>query len=223
MSLIGHRHLHASDRPASARYAGDQGVRQYRLAAAAVRSTSCLTRTFMGVGVGTRLRRDPAEPVSGCARDGVALGARGCAAERGGAHRWAGVHRRRRARNSPRRRTRWQIGVDLETALLDMAERNDISEYRFFATALALQSQTGGGLTETLETLADTIRKRENARKAWPRVGVGSAHQHLRAGRCCRSWSRAMLFVINPEYIGTAVHRSAPAKCCWASRSAMLK
>ena len=34
------------------------------------------------------------------------------------------------------------------------------SEYRFFATALGLQSQTGGGLTETLENLADVIRKR---------------------------------------------------------------
>ena len=57
------------------------------------------------------------------------------------------------------------IGVDLETALVEMAERNDLAEYRFFATALALQSQTGGGLTETLDTLADTIRKREAARK----------------------------------------------------------
>jgi tight adherence protein B len=57
------------------------------------------------------------------------------------------------------------IGMDLEAALVEMAERNDLAEYRFFATALALQSQTGGGLTETLDTLADTIRKREAARK----------------------------------------------------------
>lgn len=57
------------------------------------------------------------------------------------------------------------IGLDLEVALGEMAERNDLPEYRFFATALSLQSQTGGGLTETLETLADTIRKREAARK----------------------------------------------------------
>ena len=57
------------------------------------------------------------------------------------------------------------IGLDLELALVEMAERNELAEYRFFATALALQSQTGGGLTETLDTLADTIRKREAARK----------------------------------------------------------
>ena len=52
------------------------------------------------------------------------------------------------------------IGVPLEAALRGMAERSGLGEYRFFATALALQAQTGGGLTETLENLADVIRKR---------------------------------------------------------------
>lgn len=52
------------------------------------------------------------------------------------------------------------IGVPLDEALREMADRNDLAEYRFFATALTLQSQTGGGLTETLENLAEVIRKR---------------------------------------------------------------
>ncbi len=52
------------------------------------------------------------------------------------------------------------VGVPLEAALRGMAERSGLGEYRFFATALALQAQTGGGLTETLENLADVIRKR---------------------------------------------------------------
>jgi len=56
------------------------------------------------------------------------------------------------------------IGVPLEDALREMADRTRLPEYRFFATALSLQSQTGGGLTETLENLADTIRKRVAAR-----------------------------------------------------------
>ena len=56
------------------------------------------------------------------------------------------------------------IGRPLPDALKAMAARNQLPEYRFFATALAMQSQTGGGLTETLETLADTIRKRVAAR-----------------------------------------------------------
>ncbi|MEJ0015826.1 MAG: type II secretion system F family protein [Acetobacteraceae bacterium] len=52
------------------------------------------------------------------------------------------------------------VGVPLDQAVTEMAERNDLAEYRFFATAIALQAQTGGGLSETLENLADLIRKR---------------------------------------------------------------
>ena len=41
-----------------------------------------------------------------------------------------------------------------------MAERTGLAEYRFFATAIGLQAQTGGALSETLENLADVIRRR---------------------------------------------------------------
>ncbi len=57
------------------------------------------------------------------------------------------------------------IGVPLDEALKETAARNGLQEYRFFATALSLQAQTGGGLSETLENLADVIRKRVGARK----------------------------------------------------------
>lgn len=52
------------------------------------------------------------------------------------------------------------IGTSLEEAIKNLSERTRIAEYQFFATALSLQAQTGGGLTETLEGLADVIRKR---------------------------------------------------------------
>ncbi|MBB2163688.1 type II secretion system protein F [Gluconacetobacter sp. 1b LMG 1731] len=52
------------------------------------------------------------------------------------------------------------IGVPLEDGLHDMAARSGLPEYRFFATALALQTQTGGSPRATLEGLADVIRKR---------------------------------------------------------------
>jgi tight adherence protein B len=52
------------------------------------------------------------------------------------------------------------IGTPPEQALRDMAIRNELPEYGFFAAALTLQAQTGGGLTETLELLAEVIRKR---------------------------------------------------------------
>ena len=38
--------------------------------------------------------------------------------------------------------------------------RIKLTEYQFFATALTLQARSGGGITQTLETLADVIRKR---------------------------------------------------------------
>ncbi len=52
------------------------------------------------------------------------------------------------------------IGISVDVALAELAERIKLTEYRFFATALSLQSRSGGNITQTLETLADVIRKR---------------------------------------------------------------
>ena len=52
------------------------------------------------------------------------------------------------------------IGQSMETALLNLYERSGLTEYAFFAVTLGLQSQTGGSLAETLENLADMVRKR---------------------------------------------------------------
>lgn len=52
------------------------------------------------------------------------------------------------------------IGVTTEDALKALTTRSRLPEYRFFATALALQNHTGGGLSETLTNLADVIRRR---------------------------------------------------------------
>lgn len=56
------------------------------------------------------------------------------------------------------------IGQSLPEALLALSKRTEVREYRFFAIALSLQAQTGGSLTDTLENLADVIRKRVAAR-----------------------------------------------------------
>ncbi len=52
------------------------------------------------------------------------------------------------------------IGVPLDVALHAMSLRSGLAEYRFFATTVALQAQTGGTLGEALETLADVVRRR---------------------------------------------------------------
>lgn len=56
------------------------------------------------------------------------------------------------------------LGVAVEQALPDLAERSGLPEFHFFASALALQARTGGGLAQTLETLAEVIRKRVTAK-----------------------------------------------------------
>jgi tight adherence protein B len=52
------------------------------------------------------------------------------------------------------------IGEPLDKAILAMARHADVSDYRFFAIALTLQSKAGGALSGTLENLAEMIRKR---------------------------------------------------------------
>lgn len=52
------------------------------------------------------------------------------------------------------------IGIRLDDALREGAARSGVAEYGFFSVALTLQAQTGGSLAETLDNLADVIRKR---------------------------------------------------------------
>jgi tight adherence protein B len=52
------------------------------------------------------------------------------------------------------------IGIPVDVALRELALRIKLTEYQFFATALTLQARSGGGITQTLETLAEVIRKR---------------------------------------------------------------
>jgi tight adherence protein B len=52
------------------------------------------------------------------------------------------------------------IGQPVDTALFGLAERSGLTEYYFFAVTVGLQAQTGGNLGETLENLADMVRKR---------------------------------------------------------------
>jgi tight adherence protein B len=52
------------------------------------------------------------------------------------------------------------IGQPVDAALFGLAERSGLTEYYFFAVTVGLQSQTGGNLGETIDNLADMVRKR---------------------------------------------------------------
>ena len=100
------------------------------------------------------------------------------------------------------------IGVALDDALRLMAERNSLPEYRFFATALALQGQTGGNLSETLEGLADTIRKRVAARAR----GYALAAEARTSANVLTALPMllfAALECLNPSYVGTLINDGA--------------
>ena len=92
------------------------------------------------------------------------------------------------------------IGTPLDVALKAMAQRAGLSEYQFFATALSLQAQTGGGLTEMLENLADVIRKRVALRsKAYALASEARASSMVLAA--LPFVSGLGLAVLSPSYI----------------------
>lgn len=93
------------------------------------------------------------------------------------------------------------IGVALEEGLRELAMRSSLPEYRFFATALALQAQTGGPLAETLENLAEVVRKRVAMRsRAHALAAEARTSTYILAA--LPVVTGGLLAVINPAYIG---------------------
>ncbi len=56
------------------------------------------------------------------------------------------------------------LGKTLEEAMWLATERIDIPEFRFFVVSLSVQRETGGNLAETLENLAEILRKRRQTK-----------------------------------------------------------
>lgn len=52
------------------------------------------------------------------------------------------------------------VGKTMDEALDECAKRLELQEFDFLTVALAIQAETGGNLTETLENLSDVLRKR---------------------------------------------------------------
>ncbi len=92
------------------------------------------------------------------------------------------------------------LGTPLDEAVTELAGRTGLAEYRFFATALALQTQTGGTLSETLENLADVIRKRA-ALKSRGHAMTAEARTSSAILAGLPVVVGGMLWVINPPYI----------------------
>jgi tight adherence protein B len=61
--------------------------------------------------------------------------------------------------------TEARLGLPLEVSLGDMAERIDSDDFRWVVVAMNIQRQVGGNLAELLETVAATLRGREQTRR----------------------------------------------------------
>ncbi len=94
------------------------------------------------------------------------------------------------------------VGTPLEDGLRELSARNRLPEYRFFATALALQSQTGGGLTETLENLAEVVRKRI-ALQSRGYALASEARTSAGVLTALPIFTGLALSVLNPDYVAT--------------------
>jgi tight adherence protein B len=92
------------------------------------------------------------------------------------------------------------MGTPLDEAITDLAERTGLAEYRFFATALSLQNQTGGTLSDTLENLADVIRRRA-ALKARGLAMTAEARTSSAILALLPVLTGIMLYFLNPSYI----------------------
>lgn len=93
-----------------------------------------------------------------------------------------------------------QLGTGFDSALQALADRCAIADYRFFATAVALQRQTGGNLAETLDNLADTMKKRRAVRlKA--RALTSETRATVVVLAILPAVVAAVLLLINPGYI----------------------
>src|SRR5205085_82810 len=92
------------------------------------------------------------------------------------------------------------FGLPLRDALNGMAERVAILDVRFFVTAVLIQRDTGGNLSEILDNLAHVVRERFKIRR---QIRVHTAHGRF-TGYVLLALPAALaiaLSFINPEHM----------------------
>ena len=97
-----------------------------------------------------------------------------------------------------------RLGLPLNEALDEMAERVGSEDFRWVVVAINIQAQVGGNLAELLDTIANTLREREMVRR---QIAVLSAEGRL-SGVILSALPFVLvlyLSVVNPDYIGTLI------------------
>lgn len=93
------------------------------------------------------------------------------------------------------------LGMPIDVALQRLYRRTKLQEYAFFAVVIGLHGQTGGNLAETLENLADMVRRRV--------AMAGKARALAAEGRLSAIVVGGLPFLVgilisfvNPDYMG---------------------
>lgn len=94
-----------------------------------------------------------------------------------------------------------RLGAKLEEALWDCSRRLNIQEFNFFTVALAIQSETGGNLAETLANLSDVLRRRRQLKLKIKALSSEAKASAYIIGSLPFIMA-LLIFLVNPSYIG---------------------
>ncbi|MGF1592096.1 MAG: type II secretion system F family protein [Kiloniellaceae bacterium] len=93
-----------------------------------------------------------------------------------------------------------RLGAKLEEALWETSRRLDIQEFNFFTVALAIQSETGGNLAETLANLSDVLRRRRQLKLKIKALSSEAKASAYIIGSLPFVMA-LLIFLVNPTYI----------------------
>ncbi|MCC6424857.1 MAG: type II secretion system F family protein [Phycisphaerales bacterium] len=99
------------------------------------------------------------------------------------------------------------LGQSLEDCLRDMAARIDSTDFAFFVTAVLIQRQTGGDLSEVLNNISGMIRQRVRLQQ---HVKAKTAEGRF-TGYILVAFPAVMFvvaYVMNPDYASVLLHTS---------------
>lgn len=96
------------------------------------------------------------------------------------------------------------LGEKLEEALWDASRRLNIQEFNFFTVALAIQSETGGNLAETLANLSDVLRRRRQLKLKIKALSSEAKASAYIIGSLPFVMA-LLIFLVNPGYIDDLV------------------
>lgn len=96
---------------------------------------------------------------------------------------------------------RMKIGLTMEAALQETANRLGTPEFQFFVITLAIQRETGGNLAETLSNLADVLRKRAQI-KLKIRAMSSEAKASAMIVGALPFIVFTLVYLLNPNYMG---------------------